>query len=90
MPRTLPNGGGPELHLKPMDAAIKQVFAPYHPGGQQGCMQEKKDEKSTILAGHFDGHGGAPVRYCTHLPMEGVQGYDRSHWLTPPSEYCGQ
>ncbi len=26
----------PGFHLKPLDAAIKQVPAPYHPGGRHG------------------------------------------------------
>jgi hypothetical protein len=36
--------------------------------------------------GHFDGHGGPPVQYKAHRPMQHqhVQGYSGSHW-TPPS-----
>jgi hypothetical protein len=54
-----------------------------------GLHARKKKEKSTILAGHFDGHGGAPVQYRAHCLIEGVQGYDGSHWLMPRGKYCG-
>jgi hypothetical protein len=36
-------------------------------------------KKCTYFAGHFDDHGNAPVQYCTHCPMEEVQGFTRSH-----------
>ncbi len=49
MPCTSPNGGGPELHSKPLDATIGQVFAPYHPSGQRGCMQENSTKKAPYL-----------------------------------------
>jgi hypothetical protein len=29
----------------------------------------------TYFAGHFDGHGDAPVHYRPHCPMEVVQGF---------------
>ena len=32
----LPNRAHPELHLKPLDAAIRQVPSPYCPGGHHG------------------------------------------------------
>jgi hypothetical protein len=51
-------------------------------------MQEKNDEKSNILAGHFDGRGGAPVQYRAHCPLEQVQGYNKNQWLMPPGKYC--
>ena len=50
MSSTLPDGGGPGLHSMPLDVAIRQVFARYHPGRQQGCMQKKTSIKSTIFA----------------------------------------
>jgi hypothetical protein len=53
-------------------------------------MQEKNDKKSTILSGHFDGRGGAPVQYHAHHPIEGIQGYNGSHWLMPPGAFCRQ
>jgi hypothetical protein len=40
--------------------------------------------KCTSAAGHFDGHGGAPVQYEAHRPMQHDQGFTGSHW-TPPS-----
>jgi hypothetical protein len=36
------------------------------------------------IVGSFDGHGGLPVQYKVHCPMQHVQGYSRSHW-TPAS-----
>jgi hypothetical protein len=30
--------------------------------------------------GLFEGHGGLPVQYEAHRPMQHVQGYSRSHW----------
>jgi hypothetical protein len=35
------------------------------------------NNKSTILARCFSGHGNAPEGYQAYRPMEGVQGYDR-------------
>ncbi len=43
--------------------------------------------KYTYKAGHFDGHGDAPVRNCMHCPMEEVQGFTRSHWMPPLGKY---
>jgi hypothetical protein len=43
--------------------------------------------KCTLSAGHFDGHGGAPVRYKAHCPMQHVQGYTGSHWTLPAGNY---
>jgi hypothetical protein len=40
--------------------------------------------KCTSIAGHFDGHGGAPVQYGAHLLMQHDQGFTGSH-CTPPS-----
>jgi hypothetical protein len=47
-------------------------------------------KKWANFAGHFDEHGGAPVQYCTHRPMEEVQGFGRSHWTPPSGKNCGQ
>jgi len=33
----------------------------------------------TSVAGHFDGHGGAPVQYEGHHPMQHYQGFTGSH-----------
>jgi hypothetical protein len=52
-------------------------------------LYAKKTTKST-LAGYFDGHGNAPVQYQAHCSMEGVPGFDESHWLLPLGKYCGQ
>jgi hypothetical protein len=37
--------------------------------------------------GHFDGHGGAPVQYGAHLPMQNDQGFTGSHWTPPLGDY---
>ncbi len=36
MQGTSPNGAHPWLHVKPLDAAMGQVPAPYCPGGRHG------------------------------------------------------
>jgi hypothetical protein len=59
------------------------------PEGGQGQMP-KKQRKSTILAGRFAGPVGASVRTQAHRPTEVVEGYQGSHWLTPPGKYGGQ
>jgi hypothetical protein len=46
--------------------------------------------KHTCKDGHFDGHGDAPVRSCTHHPMEEVQSFTRSHWTPPSGKYYAQ
>jgi hypothetical protein len=39
------------------------------------------------IVGHFDGHGGPPVQYKVHRPMQHVQGYSGSHWMLPLGNY---
>jgi hypothetical protein len=34
-------------------------------------------KKYTYFAGHFDGHGGAPVQYRAYCLMDEVQGFTR-------------
>jgi hypothetical protein len=46
--------------------------------------------KHTCKAGHFDGHGDAPVRNHTHRPMKEVQSFTRSHWTPPLGKYYAQ
>jgi hypothetical protein len=43
--------------------------------------------KCTSAVGHFDGHGGAPVRYEAHCPMQHDQGFTGSHWTPPSGDY---
>ena len=43
--------------------------------------------KCTSIAGHFDGHGGAPMRYGAHRPMQHDQGFTGSHWTPPSGDY---
>jgi hypothetical protein len=39
------------------------------------------------IVGHFDGHGGPPVQYKVHFPMQHVQGYSGSHWMPASCNY---
>jgi len=39
------------------------------------------------IAGHFDGHGGAPVPYGAHLRMQHDQGFAGSDWTPPLGNY---
>ena len=39
------------------------------------------------INGNFDCHGDAAARRGTHLPIEHIQGFIRSHWM-PPSGKC--
>ena len=41
----------------------------------------------TSAAGHINGHGGAPMRYGAHRPMQHDQGFTRSHWTPPSGDY---
>jgi hypothetical protein len=39
------------------------------------------------VVGRFDGHGGPPVQYKAHCPMQHVQGYSGSHWTPESGNY---
>ncbi len=41
----------------------------------------------TTIATRFNGRDDAPVQCCIHRPMEGVQGFTRSHWMLPLGKY---
>jgi hypothetical protein len=41
----------------------------------------------TSSAGRYDGHGGAPVQYEAHHPMQHVQGYSGSYWTPALGNY---
>jgi len=41
----------------------------------------------TSAVGYFDGHGGAPVQYEAHPPMQHDQGFTGSHWTPPSGDY---
>jgi hypothetical protein len=43
--------------------------------------------KCTYIAGHFDGHGAAPVQYGVHRLMQHHQGFTGSHWTPPLGNY---
>jgi len=54
-----------------------------HGSGQQRIEDNKKCRQ---IAGDFDGHGDAAVRGEAHRPMEHIQGFTRSLWMTPSGE----
>jgi hypothetical protein len=39
------------------------------------------------FVGRFDGHGGLPVQYKAHCPMQHAQGYSGSHWTPALGNY---
>jgi hypothetical protein len=39
------------------------------------------------IVGHFDGHGGLPVQYEVHCPLQHVQGYSGCHWTPASGNY---
>jgi hypothetical protein len=67
--------------------AIGLVSAVYYPGGHRGYIQNNDDKKHTYFASHYDGHGDAPVSYCTHRLIEKIQRFDGSHWTPPLGKY---
>jgi len=76
---TLPNAACPGLHQKPLDAAIRQLLAPYRPSGRQGNNQQNDNAKCTHFAGRFDGHRDVAAGYQAHRPMKEVHGFHKSH-----------
>jgi hypothetical protein len=43
--------------------------------------------KCTLSAVRFDSHGGLPVQYIAHCPMQHIKGYSGSHWTLPSGDY---
>jgi hypothetical protein len=41
----------------------------------------------TTIVTRFGGPNDAPVQFCVHCLMEGVQGFTRSHWTPPSGKY---
>jgi hypothetical protein len=39
------------------------------------------------VVGCFDGHGGLPVQYQAHCPIQHVQSYSGSHWTLASGNY---
>ena len=75
----LPDAGCPELHRKPLDAAIGRPLTPYHPGGRHGDNQQNDNAKCTLFAGNFDGYRDAAVLYRAQCLMEEVRGFHKSY-----------
>jgi hypothetical protein len=57
------------------------------PAATRATGKQTTINKYTYKAGHFDGHGNAPVRNRAHRLMEEVQGFTRSHWTPPLGKY---
>jgi hypothetical protein len=60
------------------------------PAAARATGKQTTINKYTYKAGHFDGHGNAPVRNRAHCLMEEVQGFTRSHWTLPSGKYYVQ
>jgi hypothetical protein len=60
------------------------------PAAARATGKQTTINKYTYKAGHFDGHGNAPVRNRAHHPMEEVHGFTRSHWTPSWGEYYVQ
>ncbi len=71
----------PGLKPEDLDATIGWLLTPYCPGGNQGHRENNYNEKYIKFAGYSNCHDNALVQYRLHCPKEGVQGFDRSHWL---------
>jgi hypothetical protein len=41
----------------------------------------------TTIATRFDGRNDVPVQCRIYCPMEGIQGFTRSHWTLPLGKY---
>jgi hypothetical protein len=51
-----------------------------------GQQQIDGNKKSRLLAGNFDCHGDASVQRGAHGLMKHIQGFSRSHWMSPSVE----
>jgi hypothetical protein len=50
-------------------------------------MKSTMTSTCSSVIGCFDGHGGPPVQYKAHCPMQHVQGYSGSHWTPALGNY---
>ena len=75
-----PGGGISKLPLRGCDTGLE--------GWEQQCRRRTARRgavgnvivvKCAHFDDHFDGHCNAAVLYCTHHPMEEVQGFHKSH-----------
>ncbi len=57
------------------------------PAATRATGKQTTINKYTYKAGHFDGHGDAPVRNHMHCLMEEIQSFTRSHWMLPSGKY---
>ena len=48
-----------------------------------GQQQIDNNQKCRQITGDFDCHADAAVRRGAHLPMEHIEGFTRSHWMSP-------
>jgi hypothetical protein len=50
-------------------------------------MKSTMASTCSSVVGRFDGHGGPPVQYEAHRPMQHIQGYSGSHWTPLSGNY---
>ena len=48
-----------------------------------GQQQIDNNEKWVRIAGDFDCHGDVAVRRRADCPIEHIQGFNRSYWMSP-------
>jgi hypothetical protein len=66
--------GYPGSHWTPTSGDYLLRIAP---AATRATANKTTTNKWTNFAGHFDGHGGAPVQNRMHCPMEEVQGFGK-------------
>jgi hypothetical protein len=86
----LPNAACPGLLRKPWTPPLGNYLLRIAPVAARTTGKQTTINKYSYKAGHFNGHGGAPVQYRAYHPMEEVQGFTRSHWTPPSGNYYSQ
>ena len=57
------------------------------PAAAWATINKMTIKQYTHFAGRFYGHCNVAVRYLMHRPIEEVQGFTRSHWMSPLGEH---
>jgi hypothetical protein len=94
------HGGAPEQYRRHCPMRHVQGYSRSHwtpasgdyslhitPAAARATGKQTTITKYTYKAGHFDGHGNAPVRNRAHCLMEEVQSFTRSHWTPPRGKF---
>ena len=82
-----PDGGCPGPYRSHQTPPLGDYLLRIAPADARTTINLKTMTKYTYFVGRFDGHRDAAVRYRVHRPMEGVQGFTRSHWMPPSGEH---